>query len=109
MNLVWYFAFFVVSGFCTLVYEVVWLRLAMAKFGVTTPMVSIVLSVFMTGLALGSWIGGRVVSRAESWTPARPLRLYGLVELLIGASGLSVPYLLQFGYELNRSGGSEKD
>jgi predicted membrane-bound spermidine synthase len=106
MNLGWYFGFFVVSGFCTLMYEVVWLRLAMAKFGVTTPMVSIVLSVFMAGLALGSWIGGRMVSRAESWGPARPLRLYGLVELLIGASGLSVPYLLQFGYELNRRAGS---
>ena len=43
----WYFSFFVVSGFCSLVYEVVWLRLAMAAFGVTTPFVSIVLSVFM--------------------------------------------------------------
>src|SRR5439155_360113 len=26
----WYFGFFVISGFCSLVYEVVWLRLAMA-------------------------------------------------------------------------------
>lgn len=54
MKVVWYFGFFLVSGFCGLVYEIVWLRLAMAKFGVTTPMISIVLSVFMAGLALGS-------------------------------------------------------
>ena len=46
----WFFIFFFVSGFCSLVYQVVWLRLAMAAFGVTTPFVSIVLSVFMAGL-----------------------------------------------------------
>src|ERR1039458_5760480 len=28
----WCFAFFVVSGFCGLIYEVVWLRLAMSSF-----------------------------------------------------------------------------
>lgn len=48
----WFFLFFLISGFCSLVYEVIWLRLSMAKFGVTTPMVSIVLSVFMAGLGL---------------------------------------------------------
>lgn len=32
----WYFAFFLVSGYCSLVYEIVWLGLAMAEFGVTT-------------------------------------------------------------------------
>ena len=57
----WFFIFFFVSGFCSLVYQVVWLRLAMAAFGVTTPFVSIVMSVFMAGLALGSWaVGGSV-------------------------------------------------
>src|SRR6185295_9007490 len=30
------FVFFLVSGFASLVYEVVWLRLGMAQFGVTT-------------------------------------------------------------------------
>ena len=45
-------------GFCSLVYQVVWLRVAMADFGVTTPLVSMMLSVFMAGLALGSWGGG---------------------------------------------------
>jgi hypothetical protein len=40
--------FFLGSGFAGLVYEVVWL--AMAAFGVTTPLVAMVLSVFMAGL-----------------------------------------------------------
>ncbi len=41
---------FLASGFCSLVYQVVWLRLGMASFGVNTAIVSIVLSVFMAGL-----------------------------------------------------------
>ena len=50
----WYFFFFLISGFCGILYELVWLRLAMAQYGVTTPIVSIVLSAFMGGLGIGS-------------------------------------------------------
>ncbi|MBI3935038.1 MAG: fused MFS/spermidine synthase [Acidobacteria bacterium] len=96
--MIWYFTFFLLSGFCSLVYEVVWLRLAMAKFGVTTPMVSIVLSTFMAGLAIGSWGAGALTRRRESSPGFAPLRLYGLAELMIGASGLVVPSLFNLGY-----------
>jgi predicted MFS family arabinose efflux permease len=41
----------------------IWLRLAMADFGVTTAMGSTVLSMFMAGLGLGSWVGGRLARR----------------------------------------------
>jgi len=78
---------------------VVWLRLAMAQFGVTTPMVSAVLSVFMGGLALGSWGAGRL-SRRLGVTAAAPLRLYALAELAIGASALVVPAGLELGRRL---------
>jgi len=87
----WFFAFFLVSGFCGILYEVVWLRLAMAQFNVTTGFVSIVLSVFMLGLGLGSWGAGRYTDRRETRSGARGLRLYALAELLIGASALLVP------------------
>ena len=90
----WLFAFFLVSGFSSLVYEVVWIRLAMAAFGVTTPFVSIVISVFMGGLAVGSFAGGRLAARAEGGSPARFLRSYALAEAVVGASGLAVPWLL---------------
>jgi spermidine synthase len=101
----WFFAFFFISGFCSLVYEVVWLRLSMAKFGVTTPMVSIVLSVFMAGLGLGSWAGGRFIRRFDASAASAPLRLYGTLELLIGFSGLAVPPILDAGYGLLRDAG----
>ena len=58
-----FLGFFLVSGFCGLVYQVVWLRLSMSAFGVTAPMISIVVSVFMAGLALGSLAAGRLEKR----------------------------------------------
>src|SRR5260370_10488949 len=91
----WYFVLFVASGFCSLVYEVVWLRLAMASFAVTTATVSIVLSMFMAGLGLGSWRVGARVRRGTTATTA--LRLYSLAELLIGVSALLVPYERKLG------------
>jgi spermidine synthase len=101
----WFFAFFFVSGFCSLVYEVVWLRLGIAKFGVTTAMVSIVLSVFMAGLGLGSWAGGALIRRFDRLKAANALRLYGFIELLIGLFGLAAPLILNLGYDVVRDAG----
>lgn len=101
----WFYLFFFISGFCSLIYEVVWLRLSMANFGVTTPMVSIVLSVFMTGLGLGSWAGGAFIRRFERSSATVPLRLYGVLELIIGCSGLIAPVLIILGYRLLRDTG----
>src|SRR5580765_8015603 len=92
-----FFVFFFLSGFCSLVYQVVWLRVAMASFGVTTPLISIVLSVFMAGLALGSWAGGQLVRRLRGRPAAYFLRLYGSAELAIGISGIVVVWLLRWG------------
>ena len=91
----WYFGFFLVSGFCSILYELVWLRLATAEFAVTTALVSIVLSVFMIGLGLGSFGAGRYVRWQVHQVPS--LRLYALVEFLIGVSALVVPWELARG------------
>src|SRR5215469_9001728 len=96
----YFFTFFFVSGFCSLVYEVIWLRLSMAKFGITTPMVSIVLSVFMAGLGLGSWLGGAFIERFYRSAAALPLRFYGVLELLIGLSAFAAPFTIDRGYDL---------
>jgi spermidine synthase len=93
----WYFGFFFVSGFCSLLYELVWLRLAMAQFGVTTPMISIVLSSFMAGLGLGSWWGGRLVRKYSHRLNVPSLQLYAVAELLIGCSAVVVPLELLAG------------
>jgi spermidine synthase len=99
----WYFFFFLVSGFCSVLYEVIWLRLAMAQYGVTTPMVSLVLSMFMLGLGLGSLGAGHLVGRWGGQIPFPPLRLYALAELLIGISALLVPLEFSWGRQLLES------
>jgi spermidine synthase len=75
------------SGAAGLVYQVAWVRLLGLAFGVTIYAISTVLAAFMAGLAFGSLIGGR---RADS--VARPLRLYGCVELGVGATALLTPW-----------------
>ena len=99
-HLKWYFAFFIISGFCGLVYEVVWVRLAMASFGVNTALVSIVLSIFMAGLGLGSWGVGVLTRRISVPNAPRMLRFYALAELLIGCSAVLVPIELKFGRQI---------
>ncbi len=96
----WFFAFFFVSGFCALVYQVVWLRLTMAQFGVTTPVVSLVLAVFMAGLGLGCWGIGRLSHLAQGRSAAVPLRVYAVTEALIGLSAVAVPLQLAWGHGL---------
>ena len=92
----WQFGLFFLSGFSGLVYQIVWLRLAFAAFGVVTPVISLVLSVFMFGLGAGSWCAGTIVRRGQ-WSRSTALRAYSGAELLIGAGGLAVPLLFAWG------------
>ena len=77
---------FFASGATGLVYEVIWVRLTGLVFGNTSFSIATVLGAFMAGLALGSWLLGRLADRYE-----RPLRMYGLLEVLIGVSAVLVP------------------
>ena len=71
--------FFLVSGACGLLYQVVWTRSLVLLFGTTSYAVSTVLSIFFLGLGLGSVWGGRIADRVR-----RPLVWYGLFEIAIG-------------------------
>ena len=96
----WFFWFFLLSGFCSVLCELIWLRLSMAQFGVTTALTSIVLSVFMAGLGVGAWCSGALLRRYRDRIRAHPLRLYGLLELFIGLSAVVVPTELIWGHRL---------
>ena len=91
------FGLFLASGFCGLLYQVVWLRLAFAAFGVITPVLSIVLSVFMLGLSLGSWAGGRWIDALTLRSGRSAAWYYAGTELLIGIGGLLVPSIFSAG------------
>jgi spermidine synthase len=95
----WYFGFFFLSGFCSILYEVIWLRLTMAQYGVTTALTAITLSMFMLGMGAGSWLAGDLVRR-KSISGRDGLRLYALSEFLIGCSSLAVPAELILGHRL---------
>jgi spermidine synthase len=72
------------TGACGLIYQQLWVRLLSLVFGVTVYAVSTVLACFFAGLALGSYVAGRLVDRAR-----RPLRWYGCVEILVGLAALA--------------------
>ena len=83
-------AIFVLSGAAGLVYEIVWSRQLVLVFGNTTQAVSAILAGFFGGMAIGSVVGGRLADRVRS-----PLRLYGLIELVLVVVVLVTP--LTFG------------
>lgn len=78
------------SGLCSLIDEVVWVRLMKLTLGNTVYATSIVVSVFMAGLALGALIMGRYCDLFR-----KHLRLYALLEALITILALSLPWALK--------------
>ena len=72
-------ALFFCSGAAALVYEVVWSKFLAQMLGSTVQAQTVVLAVFMGGLALGNRLMGR---RADALR--RPLRAYGWVEVGVG-------------------------
>lgn len=83
---------FFVSGFTGLIYEILWTRMIVKIIGSAPFAVSIVLTVFMGGLGLGSYIASKYIDRVEK--PLNLIRLYGVLELLIGLYGIVLPLLL---------------
>jgi spermidine synthase len=81
---------FIVSGLSGIVYEVIWVRFFGLVFGNTVFASSTVLSVFMTGLALGSWLFGRYIGRQKN-----ALKVYIYLEIGIGIFGMLVPLLIK--------------
>ncbi len=81
---------FFLSGAAALVYQVVWVRSLTLVFGGSHLAVTVVLSIFMAGLAIGSQLVGRFVDRVE-----KPLRLYGLLELGLAPSALLFAGLME--------------
>lgn len=78
-----------VTGACGLIYQQLWLRELSLVFGVTVYAAATVLAAFMAGLALGSWLAGRLIDRAR-----RPLLWFGLCEVAVGLVALVTPAAL---------------
>src|SRR5205809_1883413 len=82
---------FFCSGATALIYEVVWSKYLTLMFGSTVQAQTVVLAVFMGGLALGNRLFG---ARADK-TP-RPLAIYGYIEVAIGLYAFCFNWFHQF-------------
>jgi len=82
------FVLFFCSGATALVYEVVWSKYLGLIFGSTVQSQSVVLAVFMGGLALGNRAFGRWADRLHN-----PLRIYGFCEIAIGLYAIAFPLI----------------
>ena len=82
MNILVYFLF-ALSGFAGLIYEGSWARYLKLFLGHASYGQVLTLCIYMGGLAIGSFIAGKMVE----WVK-RPLLGYAAVELAIGIGGL---------------------
>src|SRR5450432_3825129 len=90
-------ACFFLSGASGLILEMLWTRMLTLVFGSTTLAVSTVLTAFMGGLGLGSYLAGKYADRLKN-----PVRAYALAEAGIGFYALLVPLVVMAYPGLNR-------
>jgi spermidine synthase len=81
------------AGAASLLYEVVWVRLLGLSLGSTALASSVMLSAFLGGLALGSWLAGSRVDALRS-----PLKALFFIEIIAAVVGIaSIPALSSAG------------
>ena len=80
---------FFISGFASLVLQVVWFKQLQFVLGSTTLSVSVTVASFFFGLSIGSLCGGRAADAA-----AYPLRNYGFLELSLALVSCAVTAFL---------------
>jgi spermidine synthase len=78
---------FFASGCAALIYEVIWLQMLQLVIGLTSLSLGILLGTFMGGMCIGSLLLPRLIS-----VKMHPLRVYAILELLIGIFGLIILY-----------------
>lgn len=77
------------SGFCSLIYQTVWLREFRLVFGGAAPAAAAVVAVFMAGLGFGGKLFGNWVERV-----GRPFRFYARLEVGIALAAAASPAML---------------
>jgi predicted membrane-bound spermidine synthase len=78
-----FFLVFAISGFSGLIYESIWSHYLKLFLGHAAYAQSLVLIIFMGGMAIGSWLAARFAAR---WK--QPILVYAIVEGIIGIVAL---------------------
>ena len=73
-----------ISGFTSLAYEVFWTRALLRYLYNSTYAFTAMLSVFLAGIAIGSWLHTHLPYRTE-----RPVRVFAVLEALVGLGFLA--------------------
>ena len=87
-------AIFFISGFSALIYQVCWQRMLFTGFGVDLTSITMIVSVFMAGLGIGAFFGGRIAD----WFPNKIIMIFCMIEMGIGLFGL-ISYSLIMGLQ----------
>lgn len=85
------FLAFFLSGMSALIYQTVWVRMLTRYLGSTTAATATVLCVFMGGVALGAWLGGRLADQIK-----RRLKGYVILEICIAFCGIVLSFIIVF-------------
>ncbi|MGR4869826.1 fused MFS/spermidine synthase [Variovorax sp. LARHSF232] len=80
----WPAALLFVSGVAALIYQVLWIKQLSLVVGVDVYAVTVGVSAFFGGLALGGWAFGRLADHST-----RPLRLYAVLEFVVALLGVA--------------------
>ena len=80
-----FFTLFFLSGFTSLIYQVLWVRQFSLFFGSDVYSIPIVLGAFMTGLSIGSYLFSLIADRQK-----KSFFLYGILEILIAVSAFII-------------------
>lgn len=75
---------FFLSGFSALIYQTAWQRVLFTNIGVDLTSITVIISVFMAGLGVGAFFGGRIADQY----PKHVLIAFCIFEMGIGLFGL---------------------
>jgi len=82
------------TGMASFIYEVAWLRMLSMVIGASTHAFELMLSAFITGLAIGGyWIRSRIDTLKDT------VRFVALVQIVMGLLALATIYMYQYSYE----------
>lgn len=79
------------SGTAGLIYEIIWSELLVNLLGSSTIAITVILTAFMGGLAIGSWTIGKC---ADNWDDRKIAILYVFIEISIGIYAYLLPSIM---------------
>jgi predicted membrane-bound spermidine synthase len=83
-----------VTGLASFIYEIVWIRMLALVLGSSFQAFELMLSAFITGLALGGlWIRRRIDGIAD------PVRFSGIVQILMGLAALATVFVYHWTFD----------